>query len=186
MTSEKKDREFQSKRVADIMIPLDDYPHLPVWSTLREAIELIHKAQLTVRGRKSLPRSILLFDLDGSIAGMVRRRDIMRGLEPNFLISRPLDYRMKLFDVSIDPNLSELPHDKVVKGIREQADRPVADVMRPIKCTVNHDEHIIKAAYEMVNNRVTLIPVLQEGKVVGVVRTVDVFRDLAEIVLSTP
>lgn len=184
MSSEKEEGRLHDKRVGDIMIPLKDYPHLPVWSTLREAIEVMHRAQLKVRGRRSLPRSVLLFDLDGSIAGMVRRRDIIRGLEPKFLVSRPLDYRMKLFDVSVDPHLSELSPDKLVKGIREQAARPVEEVMRPIRRTIDFDAHVLTAAYEMVNYSMTLLPVLRDGKVVGAVRSVDVFHELAEIALS--
>lgn len=172
------------RRVGEIMIPLKDYPHLPVWSTMLEAIRMMHTSELDHRGRRSLPRVILLFDLDGSISGTVRRRDLMRGLEPKFLLSRPLEYRMKLFDVQVDPNLSELPFDKVVKGIRERVDRPVTDVMRPIDRTIDFDDHILKAVYEMVNNGLSILPVLQDRKVVGVIRTVDVFHELAELVLK--
>ena len=175
---------MEMRRVGEIMIPLDDYPHLPVWTTMLEAIRMMHESQLDHQGRKSLPRVILLFDLDGSVAGTVRRRDLMRGLEPKFLVSQPLEYRMKLFDVQVDSNLSELPFDKVVKGIREQVDRPVTDVMRPLGRTIDFDDHILKAVYEMVNNSLSILPVLQNGKVVGVIRTVDVFHQLAELVLK--
>jgi predicted transcriptional regulator len=36
----------------------------------------------------------------------------------------------------------------------------------------------------MVNNSLSILPVLQNGKVVGVIRTVDVFHQLAELVLK--
>ena len=184
MPFRKVDDGFQIRRVGEIMIPLADYPHLPIWSTLVEAIELMHNTNLEVRGRKSLARIILLFDLDGSIAGTVRRRDLMRGLEPSFLVSQPLEYREKVFDVEVDPNLSELSYDRVVNGIREQAERPVTDVMRPIDITVSYDAHVITAVYKMVNNGLSILPVIQHKKVVGLVRTVDVFEELAELVLG--
>ena len=171
------------RRVGDIMIPLRDYPHLPVWSSMLEAIEMMRTAQLDIEGRRSLPRIILLFDLDGSIAGTVRRRDLMRGMEPDYLVRQPLEYRKKLFDIQVDPHLTEMWPDPWVEGIREQLDRPVTDVMRPIERTINFDEHIMRAVYEMVHHGAILLPVLEEGKVVGVVRTVDVFHELAEIVL---
>ncbi len=174
----------EEKRVGDIMIGLADYPTLPVWATMREAIELMSTAQLDVGGRKSLPRTILLFDLDGSLSGTVRRRDLVRGLEPKFLVSQPLDYRKKLFDVSIDPNLSMLSYDHLVDGVREQAKRPITDVMRPFDRTVEYDDHIIKAVYEMVTIDRSLLPVVQKNKVVGVVRTTDLFRELATMVLG--
>lgn len=183
MTTENDSNGLQTRRVGELMIPLQDYPHLPVWSSLREAIEVMRQAELNVGGHRSLPRILLLFDLDGSIAGTVRRRDLMGGLEPKFLVSQPLEYRKKLFDIDVDPNLSELPYDKVLKGIRDQADRPVTDIMRPIERTIDFDEHIMKAVYEMVSNNLSILPVLQGGTVVGVIRTVDVFHELAELVL---
>lgn len=173
-----------TRRVGEIMIPLADYPHLPVWSTVIEAIQMMHEAKLEVQSRKSLPRIVLLFDLDGSIAGTVRRRDLMRALEPSFLVSQPLDYQRKLFDVEVDPNLSELSFDRVVKGIREQSHRPVTDVMRPIERTINYDDHVMTAVNVMVTYSLSILPVTRGKKVVGVVRTVDVFHELAEVVLK--
>ncbi len=182
MKSVNSDSEMGTRRVGEIMIPLEDYPHLPVWASIRETVEIFHRTELEVRGRKSLPRIVLLFDLDGSVAGSVRRRDLMRGLEPKFLVSQPLEYRQKLFNVEADPNIAELLFDKVVKGILEQVDRPVTDIMRPIEKTIDYDDHIIKAIYEMVNNSLSILPVVRDDTVEGVIRTVDVFNELAELI----
>ena len=184
MASKKRMNESETPRVGDIMIPLEDYPHLPVWSSILDGVRMMHYADLTVDGRKSLPRIILLFDLDGTIVGTVRRRDLMRGLEPKFLVSQPLEYRKKLFDVAVDSNLAELSWDKMANGIREQANRPITDVMRPIRRTIAHHEHLMKAVYEIVINSLSILPVMRENKVVGVVRTVDVFGQLAKLVLD--
>lgn len=184
MASRTGEYTFETLRVGEFMIPLNEYPHLPVWSTLAEAIKLMHTSIIENAGQKSLARVVFLFDLDGSIAGIVRRRDLMRGLEPSFLVSQPLEYRRKMFDVEIDPNLSELSSGKVVKGIRENGDRPVTDVMRGIERTIDFDAHIIHAVYEMVNHRLSILPVVQNKKVVGVIRTVDVFHQLAELALE--
>ena len=183
MASEYRGNGMEMRSVGEIMIPLRNYPHLPVWSSMLEAVEMMHRAQLDVRGRKSLPRIILLFDLDGSIAGTVRRRDLMRGMEPQFLLGQSLQQRIKLFDIQVDPHLTELWPDRWVEGIREQVHRPVTDVMRPIERTIDSDELIMSAVYEMVNHDLIILPVLEDNKVVGVIRTVDVFHELAELVL---
>ncbi len=167
-------------RVREIMIPVARYPSVRDNTTLRKAIEVILGSVLEVEHERSLPRVLLVFDGIDVLVGTVRRRDIMRGLEPSFLVSQPLEYRKKLFDVAIDPNLSELSYDRVLKGIRAQAERPVSDVMRPIEATLDADDHIGKAIYEMVSLNVSLIPVLHEKQLVGVVRSVDVFRELAK------
>jgi len=170
-----------TKRVGEIMIPVAQYPSVRDDATLLDAVRVIVGAELEVDLRKSLPRVLLVFDGIHVLVGYVRRRDIMRGLEPSFLVSQPLEYRKKLFDVALDPNLSELSYDRSVKGIRAQADRPVTDVMRPIEAILDVEDHVGKAIYEMVSLNVSLIPVLEGGQLVGVVRSVDVFHELAEL-----
>jgi CBS-domain-containing membrane protein len=166
------------KRVGEIMIAVGKYPSVRDNATLREAIAVMEGAQLEVGTRKSLPRALLVFDEIHVAVGYVRRRDIMLGLEPKFLASQPLEYRKKLFDVAIDPNLSELSYDRLRTGIRERAARPVSDVMRPIEAILNADDHVMKAVSEMVSLDLALIPVVRDGQLVGVVRSVDAFHEL--------
>jgi CBS-domain-containing membrane protein len=167
------------KRVRDVMIPLARYPSIRDTATLRDAVTLMETAELEVQGRRSLPRVLLVFDEINVLVGYVRRRDLMLGMEPKFLVVQPLAYRKKLFDVAVDPNLSELSHDRVVQGIREQAGRPITDVLQPIETVVQADDHIMKAIYEMVSQDLTLIPVVDGGPLVGVIRSVELFHEMA-------
>jgi CBS domain-containing protein len=173
------------KRIAEIMIPLDEYPWVRITDPLSRAVDVIEGSELEVGRQRSLPRVLLVFDNDDRLAGIVRRRDIMRGLEPNFLVAQPLEYRIKLFEVGLDSHLSELSKeftlDRVVKGLRAQAARPVGDVLRPISTTLKPDDQILKAIYEMVSLNESLIPVVEGDEVLGVVRSVDVFHELARL-----
>ena len=175
---------METLRAVDLMIPLDKYPHIPHWFTLRQAMAEIEKTEFEIKGRKSLPRIILIFDEKGHLMGTARRRDILRGLEPKFLVSQSMEYRKKLFDVKVDPNLSELSFEHFLKGIREQAERPVREVMLPITTTIDYEDNIIKVIYEMVDNNVSLLPVMKDQKVVGAVRSVDVFHEVARLLLE--
>ncbi len=167
------------KRVRDFMIPLEKFPAIRDNTTLLDAVRVMEEAQLEVDRRKSLPRVLLVHDEIGVFVGYVRRRDIMHGLEPEHLISEPLQYKKKLFDVGVDPNLSELSYDHLINQIKQHTDRPVSDVMHPIETTINADDHLGKAIYEMVTFNVSPIPVLDKGYVVGVIRSVDVFHEIA-------
>ena len=173
---------MNEKLVQDIMVPVEEYPCIPDTLTLGDAI-LEMTVQILRKKQLSLPRVALVFDEDFSdLRGMLRRRDIMRGLEPRFLGSGPLDYRRKLFDVAIDPNLSELSYDKIIERIRSRSKHLVRDFMIPIKATVEYGDHIMKAISEMVDQNVSLLPVLDDDNVVGVVRSVDVLNEIALIV----
>ncbi|HKJ93531.1 MAG TPA: hypothetical protein VJ957_10195, partial [Longimicrobiales bacterium] len=96
-----------NKRVRDVMIAIAAYPSIRDRATLREAAAAMEAAHLEVNGRRSLPRALVVFDQINVMVGTVRRRDLLRGLEPKFLLDRPLEYRRKLFDVAVDPNLTE-------------------------------------------------------------------------------
>ena len=173
------------KRVRDIMIPLEKYPWVRLSGTLRDAVRVMRDAHLDVGRRRSLPRVILVFDHHEELVGIIRRRDIMRGLEPDFLVNMPLDLRVSHFDVGVDPHLAELARDarleKVVQGLREQGNRPVSDVMRPISTTLRPDDHIMKAMDEMVALNESLIAVVDKEEILGVVRSVDLFEELAAL-----
>ncbi len=168
--------------VRDIMVPLEEYPCIPHTLTLRDAIEEM-AVQILRKKQLSLPRVVLVFDDDFSeLLGVLRRRDIMRGLEPRFLVSGSLEYQRKLFNVEIDPNLAELSFEKMIAHIRKRANRPVEEFMIPITATISHDDHITKAIYEMVDQNTSLLPVLKDDKIVGVVRSVDVLSEIALII----
>jgi len=175
---------MEKKLVQDVMVPLDEYPCISDTLTLRDAMSEM-TVQIMREGQVTLPRVALVFDDDFSdLVGLLRRRDIMRGLEPRFLVGGSLDYRRKLFDVEIDPNLTELSHDKIVARIRKRADRLVREFMIPIKATIRHDDHIMKAMSEMVDQNASFLPVLEDNRIVGVVRSVDVLGEIALIINS--
>lgn len=168
--------------VSHIMVPVEEYPCIPETLTLGDAVEEM-AVQILRRKQASLPRVVLVFDDDFSqLRGVLRRRDIMRGLEPRFLVSGSLDYRRKVFDVEVDPMLSELTHDKITAHMRKRATRLVRQFMTPIKATIAHDTHITTAMCEMVDHNVSLLPVIKDDEVIGVVRSADVLGVIALII----
>jgi len=170
--------------VQDIMVPLEEYPCIPDTLTLRDAIEEMG-VQILRKKKASLPRMVLVFDDDyKELLGMLRRRDIMRGLEPRFMGSGSMEYQRKLFNVAIDPNLSELSYEKVIAGISKRGNRPVREFMTPIKATIDYDDHLMKVIYAMVDQNTSLLPVIKDDSVVGVVRSVEVLNELALIISS--
>jgi predicted transcriptional regulator len=174
---------MEAHRVGDIMIPLDKYPHVPHWFTLRQTMAVMENSVIERDGRQTLPRLALVFDEVYRLLGVVQRRDILRGLRSRFLGGRATRQRRQLFDVKVDPNLSELSYETQIEAMRESAEQPVSSVMRPIKMTVDHQDHIMKVIAEMIACDQSVIPVLRDNRVVGVVRSVEVFREAAAVVL---
>jgi CBS domain-containing protein len=172
------------KRVGDIIIPLDVYPHLPHWFTLRQALAELRSAQYEVgEVRISAPRSALVFDEAYRLLGLLRRRDILRAFRPRQLAGEELHLGHQDISMRPDPDLSGLSFDNTIERIREQSERKVSEVMQPIVTTLDYDDPLMKAVTEFVEHNLAVIPIMRNGKVAGVVNTMCVCHELAQHIL---
>ena len=163
------------KKVKDLMIPLEDYPHIPYWFTLRQAMAIVREAAVKFEGAFE-PRAVLVFDEKYQLMGILTLRNMIKGLEPNFLQETSL--------VEMDPNLTVLMGDLLGPNMRTASQRPVNEVMSPIQVTVDASAPIAKALYLMIQENVGLMPVMQAGKVAGMIRLSDLFNEVAQVVLG--
>lgn len=165
----------QEKKVKDFMIPLEDYPHIPYWFTLRQAMAIVREASIKLEGSFE-PRAVLVFDEKYQLVGMLTLRDIIRGLEPRFLTDFGL--------IKGDPCLTVLLKDLFGPGLKEASQKQVSEVMSPIRVTVHAEDPIAKALALMILENVGMMPVLQDHKVVGMVRMNELFQEISKIVLG--
>jgi CBS domain-containing protein len=165
----------EQKKVKDLMIPLEDYPHIPYWFTLRQAMAIVREAAIKFEGSFE-PRAVLVFDEKYQLMGMLTLRDIIKGLEPRFMHETAL--------VKADPNLTVLMGDLFGPGMREASQKPVSEIMSPIKITVNGEDLIAKALFLMIKENVGLMPVIQDNKVAGMIRLSDLFKEISHMVLG--
>jgi CBS domain-containing protein len=163
------------KKVKDLMIPLEDYPHIPYWFTLRQAMAIVREAAIKFEGSFE-PRAVLVFDEKYQLMGILTLRDIIKGLEPRFLKETSL--------IKMDPSLTVLMGDLLGPNMKEASQRPVSEVMSPIQATVDGDAPIIKALYLMIKENVGMMPVIQDNKVAGMIRMSDLFGEIAKVVLG--
>ena len=165
-----------AKTAQDIMVRLDQYPHAGQTQTLREAIQLLEQAQIDFGGRTSMPRVLLIFDADSQLLGMVRRRDILRGLEPEFHQDLGESHPEAHFTAEIDPNLSDLIGDDDPERLRMRLEKPLSEVLCELPAQVTVHDSLMKVVRELVGKNTHIAAVLDDSEVVGVVRTLDVLR----------
>jgi len=182
---ELKDKTMIGKKAEDIMIPIDRYPNIFSDVTLRQAMAEFEHAYLNVDGEMSLPRALLVIDKNYSLIGIVRRRDILQGLEPDFMKHIPHHHQKELIDIEGDPNLVLLSSGRVIKTMHSHADKMrIADIMQPVTDKVQYNDHIAQIIYIMVKKDLNLLPVMKNRQVIGVVRSVDVFHEVAHLLLD--
>jgi CBS-domain-containing membrane protein len=169
----------KGKLVKDVMVDVFDFPHIPYWFSIRQAIGIIKKSMPTGE-KRHYPVAVLVFDEKYNLLGTVGLKDILKGLEPKFLKSGK---KAQLHEED-ESELSVL-WDTLFKESREAAERPVSDVMVPTKLFVKPEDPLTKAAYLMIHNEMELLPVLEDKKkFVGLVRMIEVFHELSEAVMT--
>lgn len=172
---------MSKKAVKDIMVDVFEFPHIPYWFTLRQAMGIVKKSLLS--GDKCHhPMAILVFDEKYNLVGTLSLKDILRGLEPKFL--RPTA-KAQVHEED-ESGLSSVVWDSLFdKDAAKLAERPVSESMVPAKHFVSPDDPITKAAYLMARQNLILIPVLEDKKkFVGLVRMVEAFDELSEVILK--
>ncbi|HZK13145.1 MAG TPA: CBS domain-containing protein, partial [Desulfobaccales bacterium] len=60
----------------------------------------------------------------------------------------------------------------------------VSEVMSPIKATIAGSDPIAKAVFQMIQENVGMMPVVQDGKVAGMIRLSDLFIEISKLVLG--
>ena len=157
------------------MIPLTDYPHIPYWFTIKQAIAIVKKTALGPES-KAEPNTLLVFDEKYQLMGSLTREDLIRGIEKKFVRSN--GYISKEWDTPV------FFEGLFTEGVKEEAQKPVSEIMSPVKEMVGPDESIIKAIYLMMDKNLTILPVIDKGVVKGVIRLQEIFGELALLVLG--
>lgn len=168
------------KTARDVMVPLDNYPHALETQTLEEAVELLETAQIRIGGATSMPRILLVFDADNQLLGMARRRDILRGLEPEYHHELDTLHPEAHFKTEIDPNLSDLAGHEDPERLKRKLAKPLSDVVRELPGQVAADDSLMKVVRELVGKDTHIAAVLDDDHVIGVVRSLDVLRAVVE------
>ena len=172
---------MSDRKVAkDVMIGIFEYPHVPYWFTVSQAIRIVKVSFISTKKYPD-PMAILVFDEKYNLMGTLTLKDILRGLEPQFL--KP---SAKAQVAEEDESALSLIWDTLFdKGSREFAERPVSEIMTPAKYFVEPTDPLTKAAYLMLHHDLILLPVLEnKKKFVGLVRMIEVFDEISNGLLK--
>ena len=167
---------MSARTARDVMVPLAEYPHAHENQSLQDAIDSLETAQIQIDDHLSMPRILLVFVVEYHLKGMVRRRDILRGLEPEFHSLLDDLHPEAHIKSEIDPNLSDIlgPEDKERR--RRKLESPIAEVVRDMPGRVESSDSLMRIVRELVGNDTHIAAVLEDGQVIGVVRSLDLLR----------
>jgi len=169
------------------MVPLADYAVTTTESTLREAVFTLQKLYCQVEEGKCTHaghRNVLVLDSDNKLVGILNFSTILKVLIPE--ISGGISGRVESFGVSLAfaqggvPDLDEARASFRARVIRN-AGAKVRDVMLESRGAVEADADILDALKLIYQNKINILPVFENGKLVGVLRESDLFLAVAEV-----
>lgn len=170
-----------AKKVRELMVEITEYPHIPYWMSVRDAIFMMQSVYVTSGLEEH--RMLLVFDERYQLQGVLTLKNLLTGIEPRFLRKeeRP---RYQGLTHPERARLSALVEGTFSERCKEEAKKPVSEVMTPIQVTVDANDSVAKAAFVMLEADVNLVPVMDKGKVAGVLRMSDLFNELTKIVIE--
>lgn len=165
------------RQIQDILVPLNQYPHIRDTATLSDAFVLLNDGDICDKRY----RHLLVLNDQEQLVGLLGLRDILRGLFPDYLRSGTMGH----FEGTAPdfPALTIIWQETCATQCREAAKKPVREFMAAVPEAVKPDHPITRAAYLMVIRNTDVLPVVDNQQVIGVVRVLDVFNVASMAVL---
>jgi CBS domain-containing protein len=161
--------------VRDLVIPLKDFPHLKESQTLHDAVGELISYTCGEYGRIRYAELLILNERN-QLSGRVTLQNILLSLDPRLKEAS----KVKGFEGKgagfLD--LVVLWEDSFFIECRKWSQIQIKDLMTTIKYTVKGSDPVLKALAIMTNTNISVLPVLDEGRVIGVIRLKEIFKTI--------
>jgi CBS domain-containing protein len=177
-----------NKEVKEIMIPIEKYSVVDPEATLRDAVLSLRRSYCRIENgfcAETGPRTILVVDPLGDLVGLLDFRSLLKVLVPE--VAGKLSQRLAALEVSIvfleggaeqlDPSQENL-----AARVLKNAEVRVKEVMQKSLGNISADTKIIEALKMIFIKKVIVLPVYYKERLVGIVRDIDLFLYVADII----
>ncbi len=147
-----------SVSVSKLLINRNEWPQLNADMDVRTAIKILRiiSEEKKLEHGHSTP---LVLDENYNLLGFVHLTDLLRSIR-------------HLCDKRDEP--CEI----------EEVGKPVRDLVTPFKGSVQEEDSVLKALDIMLDNNVSLVPVMKEGKLDGIIKLSDIFNTVAALLFG--
>ncbi len=182
------------KTVKEIMNPIEEYDTINVDAPLSDALAILKKnhEKLNAGDPGRFHKTLLVTDASKKIVGKFSIYDLTRGLVPESAkapeLSRSFYAMLSSRALEVADEVGEFQehfrwlHNTFSDLVKQQAQKKVRDIMSPIHAVVKEDDEMNQAIYTLFKENVRQQLVTREGKIVGVVNLMCVFRELLETI----
>jgi CBS domain-containing protein len=169
------------------MIPLENYSSVFPEATLREAalaLRTSHCELETGMCTEAGPRTVLVADENSNLLGILDFNSFLETLIPE--IAGGLSAKLSALGVSIafaQADAADLDESRLGFRARviKNAETKVKNIMLKIRGTIDADASLMDGLKKIYRNKITVLPVYEKDKLVGVIRDTDLFLAVADI-----
>lgn len=173
----------ENQTVRDIMLPISGFPCMKESGTVREAIQQLRSFCPLGNSRPCGFSELLVVDNKGGLVGRVTQQGILRVLFSSLLDPMEIkSFEGKTTDYS---DLATLLNGVLLKEGINHLNAPVGKVIEKRIRVVPATTSLLHAMSIMVISKETVLPVEENGKLVGVVKLAEVFGALGEEIISS-
>lgn len=179
------------KKVKDIMCSVGEYDLVDQETPLRDILGTLKKNYDMIQAGEARHKTFLVTDASGKIIGKLSIYDFIRGLVPepakspehskmfsSLISSRALEV---IDEVAETQQAFKWLHSTFSDLVKQEVGKKVKEVMSPVDPLLAEEDTINKAIYIMFKGNIRQPMVVKDGKIVGVVRLMDVYPELLQI-----
>ena len=174
----------EEKTAGDIMVHVEDYTTIHVDTTIREAILGLRRSfeglVTSTRLMETGHRSILVFETNGKLAGILSIVDLLAAIRPTYL-SAPKP--------SMADSMQYSPlfwTGLFTRRTLSIAEKKVKEIMSDCPLQVKADTNLMEVAELMFKEKARRLVVMENGKLVGIVREQEMFFEISNILETMP
>ena len=177
-------------KVKDMMVPIDDYVVTTIDKLLKEAVPELMQIYCQVETGKCTEaghRTSLVLNEQGKLVGILDFKSILKVLIPE--IAGGISGKLQALGISMafaEADAHDMNSSKqgFRSRVRQNAQTRVSDVMLKLRGTIDADAGFLDALKMIYRNKVTVLPVFEGNKLVGVLRDSDLFLAAANVLME--
>lgn len=179
---------METKRIKDIMIPIENYASVHQDSSMYDALMAIRKSQEKLSSDMQPIRAVLVVDDNNNIVGKMGHAAFLRALEPKY--NKIIDFEKltragvsAAFISSMTDNL-RLWQDDFVTICKQAGTIKVKNVMSPVSESIDENASITEAIHQIIVLQLLSLLVNSGSNIVGIVRLSDLFHEVERNIIN--
>ena len=164
-------RAMRERTIGELMIPLESYRHIYGDEPISAAIEALQESffqQVTGKLAEQGHRSVIVYDRDEHFLGLIRIADVVAMCIPAFLRNSAYASCFTGMFLAQCKTMGKLQ---------------VSDLLSGPCPSIDLDAPLMEAVHQLTTEHQINLPVMREGRLVGILRDKDILLEIAECVL---